>query len=83
MGGTPRIPPIEGGFEAGAVVVTFTDMVGGAGGSSGKDPCKLTIGSSAAAKASSSGPGATTASSKGSFCGPQVSAVWFSGSESD
>ena len=82
VGGTPRIPPFEGMVGTGAVVVTFTDMVSW-GGSRGSDPCKVTIGPSASAKTSSSGPGATTASSKGSFCGPQVSVGWFSGSESE
>ena len=83
VGGTPRIPPFEGVFGAGAAVVTFTDIVSCWGGSSGSDPCRVTIGPSASAKTSSSGPGATTASSKGSFCGPQVSVTWFSGSDSE
>ena len=77
VGGTPRIPPFGGAFWTGVVVVTFTDMVGG---SSGRDPCRLTIGSSAVANASSNGPGAVMGSS-GS--GPQVSGWGSSDPDSD
>ena len=83
VGGTPRIPPFEGAVGADVVVVTFTDMISCWGGSSGSDPCRVTIGPSASASTSSRGPGATTTSSKGSFCGPQVSVAWFSGSDSE
>ena len=55
-GGTPCIPPLEGGLFAGVVVVTFTDTVGCDGGSNGKDPCRDMIGSRAATRAASSGP---------------------------
>ena len=77
MGGTPLIPPLAGGFIARVVVVMFTDM--GFGGSSGKGPCKDTIGSSVAANVSSRGPGAAIGWSLLSgiaVAGPQVSA-WF------
>ena len=74
VGGTPRIPLLEGGFGAGVVVVTFTDIVSCWGGSSGRDPCRLTTGSSVAASASSSGPGAAIVLSRfSSTAGPQVS----------
>ena len=60
-------------------MVTFTDMIGGAGGSSGKDPCKLTIGSSVAASASSSGFSSATGSSSTGIAvsGPHW-VFWFS-----
>ena len=55
-GGTPLIPPFEGGLVIGAIVVTFTDMTGGCDGrSSGTNPCNDAIGSSAVAMASTSG----------------------------
>ena len=69
IGGTLRIPPLEGAL-VGMVVVAFADMISCLGGSRGSDPCKLTIGSSVAANASYNGPGAAMGLS-GS--GPQVS----------
>lgn len=73
VGGTPLIPPLGGGFAAGVVMVTFTDIVGG---SNGNDPCKDTTGLSVAASASSMGFSTGTNSSLVcSLSGPQV--VWF------
>lgn len=63
MGCTPRIPPLEGVFCVGVIVVTFADMMGCVGGSRGRGPCKDTMGSRAAARASSSGSGSATAKS--------------------
>lgn len=57
VGGTPRIPPLGGGGFAGVVVVTFTDIVGCAGGSRGSEPCRDTTGLRVAGNASSRGPG--------------------------
>lgn len=53
------MPPLGGEGFAVVAVVTFTDIVGG---SKGNDPCRDTTGSSVAAKASSSGPGAAICS---------------------
>lgn len=73
--GTPLIPPFKGAFCMGVAVVTFTDIVGCVGGSSGSVPCKDTMGSRVAASASSSGPGSTIARSSlicSVVSGPQV-----------
>ena len=82
VGGTPHIPPLEGGRLAGVVVVTFTDIVGG---SRGSGPCKDTTGSRVFANASSRGPStAICLSLMGSLVvGPQVSFWCVSDSDSD
>lgn len=61
VGGTLRMPPAEGAFCAGVVVVTFTDIVS-CGGSRGRDPWRDTTGSRVAANASSRGPGSAIGS---------------------
>lgn len=76
VGGTPLIPPFEGVFCAGIVVVMFTDIAGCVGGSNGKGPCKDTMGSRVAANASLSGPSIATGwslSTGMAVFGPQVS----------
>lgn len=57
VGGTPLIPPLDGGGFTGVVVVTFTDIIGCIGGSRGSDPCKDTTGLRVVASALSRGPG--------------------------
>lgn len=65
-------------------MVTFTDMVDGAGGSSGRDPCNVTIGPSVLASASSRGPGLGMGWSLSmSASGPQVSGGCALDSDSD
>lgn len=86
VGGTPLIPPLDGGFTAGVAVVTFTDIVFGSGGSRGSDPCSDTTGSSVAANALSSGHGTAIVcllSLGMAVVGPQFSSGFTSDPDSD
>ena len=56
------MPPL-GGMFTGVVVVTFTDIMGCIGGSSGSGPCKDTMGSRVATSTLSSSPGSAIAKS--------------------